>query len=148
MTPTCPECGATLPGELPCQAQFEELLALEFTSPPHGQVHMPTVACFMIQHNRYSDEALAWMASQLRAHLEQGLSPDLIRSRAARVALQPNRTWKIPRQPGARLLPVIRWSMSITDLFSTRHDPDLYCAMARRWAATTLAEMQPLLPAV
>jgi hypothetical protein len=146
MTPTCHECGAPLHDHQTCQAQFEELLALEFSSPPHGQVHLLTVACFMIQHNRYSDEALTWMADQLRAHLEQGLSPALIRSRAARAAMQPNRTWKIPRQPEARPLPVIPWSLSIADPFSTRHNPVLYCAMARRWAAATLAEMQPLLP--
>jgi hypothetical protein len=35
---------------------------------------MLTVACFMIQHGRYSDEALAWIAQKLCANLNDTLT--------------------------------------------------------------------------
>jgi hypothetical protein len=58
---TCPNCGAHYKNNLNCQSVFNEFLALEFTDPDYGVVHMLTVVCYMIQHGQYTDEALVWI---------------------------------------------------------------------------------------
>lgn len=58
---TCPECGATWLEDSTCQSVFDEFLVLEYSDPAYGEVHFLTVVCFMIQHGRYSDEALVWI---------------------------------------------------------------------------------------
>lgn len=145
MTNTCPECGASLPDGTTCQTIFDEFLVLEFTDPAYGAVHMLTVACFMIQHGRYSDEALAWIAAQLRASLEQGVPADQIRREAARRVDQTTRTWKVTRRADASALPKIPWSLTIADVATDYRDAASYCALIRAWATRTLAEMPPLL---
>ena len=57
MRSTCTECGAAL-DETTCQSIFDSFLVLEFSEAAYGAVHMLTVACFMIQYRRYSDEGL------------------------------------------------------------------------------------------
>ena len=141
----CPECGARLPEGTDCQTLFNSFLALEFTDPAYGEVHMLTVACFMIQHRRYSDEALVWMAKQLRAHLEEGLPVQVIRRQAGEQAAQGRRDWKVNRLPGARQLPDIFWSITTVDVADHMSDPGQYCESVRNWARTTLKEMAPLL---
>ncbi len=141
----CPECGAALTGYADCQAIFESFLELEFTDPDYGQVHMLTVACFMIQHGRYGDEALKWIERQLRAYLEEGLPVEQIRKQGARQTGQAERTWKVTRQPEAPLLPKIAWSMTIADVAANYRDAGSYCELVRQWARVTLREMQPLL---
>jgi hypothetical protein len=58
---TCPNCGARYKNNLNYQSVFNEFLALEFTDPDYGVVHMLTVVCYMIQHGQYTDEALVWI---------------------------------------------------------------------------------------
>jgi hypothetical protein len=142
----CQECGASLHDASDCQTIFDSLLVLEFSNPAFGEVHMLTVACFMIQHGRYSDEGLIWIEKQLRAYLEAGISPLHIRRQAAREVSQTVRNWKISRQPGARELPKINWSMHIADVSAKYQDAATYCELVRQWARITLAEMKPLLP--
>ena len=147
MSDHCPECGAAISAEKTCQDIFDAFLALEFTDPGFGEVHFLTVACFMIQHGRYSTEGLAWIQQQLRAHLEENVPVEHIRRKAGREANQANRTWKVTRQPGKPPLPKIAWSMTITDIESGCLDetglPDAvrYCALIREWAHATLKEM-------
>jgi hypothetical protein len=140
----CPDCGALL-AEDTCRAIFDEFLVLEFSDPGYGEVHMLTVACFMIQHGLYSDEALVWIAQKLRATLEEGLPAEKIRRQAAREAGPGARTWKVTRQPGARPLPKIAWSMTIVDVAAHYQDAIRYCTAVTRWARSTLQEMQPLI---
>ena len=147
MKPTCPECGATLPQGTTCQAIFDLFLNLEYSDPEYGQVHLLTVACFMIQHGRYSDEALRWMEQQLRLVLDEGLPVERIRQQAAREMSQGKRAWQVTRQPGAPPLPQIAWSMTIADVAANYQDARTYRALVQRWARATLAEMQPLLSA-
>ncbi len=66
MPTICPVCGAVLPEGSTCQSIFDEFLNLEYTDPAYGQVHYLTVTCFMIQHERYSDEALIMDASNVQ----------------------------------------------------------------------------------
>src|SRR5687768_2028141 len=101
----CPVCGAAWPEGASCQATFDELLVLEFTDPGYGAVHFLTVACFMIQHQRYSDEGLRWIQSQLRGYLEKGLTIAQVHKSALRTTSEPNRKWKVVRAADAAPLP-------------------------------------------
>jgi hypothetical protein len=141
MAELCPECGAVLSEGSSCQAIFDSFLVLEFTHPEYGEVHMLTVACFMIQHGRYSDEALTWIEPTLRAHLEEGVPAQHIRQQAGKETGQDRRTWKVTRQLGARPLPKIAWSMTIGDVAAQYEDARSYCELVRQWARTTLSEM-------
>ena len=145
MPDTCPECGARLSGNASCQAIFEDFLVLEFTDPGYGAVHMLTVACFTIQHGRYSDEALVWIEGKLREYLEEGSSTEQIRRQAGKEADQQARTWKVTRQPDAPRLPKIAWSMTIADVASRAQDAKSYCEQVELWARVTLHEMKPWL---
>ena len=141
MANPCPECGALLAEGDSCQGIFDAFLAREFTDPGYGEVHMLTVACFMIQHGRYSDEALAWIEQKLRAVLEEGLSPEELLRQAARETGQRTRTWKVNRGPEERSLPRVAWSMTIADVARNERDARSYCALVRQWAEVTLREM-------
>jgi hypothetical protein len=134
-----------LPEGANCQSLFDELLALEFSDMAYGAVHFLTGACFMIQHNRYSDEALAWIEDKLRAHLERGVPIHQVRRQAARETQQATRTWRVERQPGARQLPEVAWSMTIADAFAARNDAERYRQVVTEWARAVLQEMQSLL---
>lgn len=105
---------------------------------------MLTVACFMIQHGRYSDEALVWIEQKLRSYLQEGLPVEQIRHQAAREASQNTHTWKVTRQPGAPPMPKIPWSVTIADVASSYQDANSYCELVTQWARSTLHEMKPL----
>jgi hypothetical protein len=111
----CSLYGAATDANITCQRIFDEFLALEFSNPAYGKVHMLTVSCFMIQHQRYSDPALVWMQQTLRDVLENGVDPSDIRLQMTSEVDQGKRDWKIERQPGERELPHITWSITIAD---------------------------------
>lgn len=142
---SCPDCGVALKGFASCQEIFDSLLALEFSSPAYGAVHMLTVACYMIQHRRYSDEALAWIAKSLRSHLEEDVPVDDIRLNMASDAAQDNRTWKVLRQADEQPLENIAWSVTVADVAGQAATAQGYRSAIRRWAQATLREMQPWL---
>lgn len=146
MTSTCPACGAVHTGDATCQSLFDSLLVLEFSDPAYGAVHMFTVACFMIQHGRYSDAALTWIAEQLRAVLQDGRTPQQIRQAVNRQVDHSARTWKVNRSPQEPPLPHVAWSMTIADVTRQYTDAASYCRLVTLWAQRTLAEMSPLLP--
>lgn len=144
-TNQCPECGAAYQDDLTCESVFNEFLALEFTGAEYGAVHMLTVACFMIQHGRYSDEGLVWIKQRLHEALEKAIPQEQIRRQAATEIGQDRRSWKVTRRPGDPPQAKIPWSMSILDVAAQYRDAESYRRLVRQWAATTLAEMQPLL---
>lgn len=144
MSANCPDCGALLEEGTDCQSIFDTFLVLEFSDPGYGEVHMLSVACFMIQHGRYSDEALVWIEQKLRAHLKEGLAPETIRRQASHQVSQSTRNWKVTRQPGTKPLPKITWSMTIADIASQYQDASSYRDLVTQWARTTLREMKPL----
>jgi len=78
MNGICSYCGAVSEVDLTCQDMFDEFLALEFSDPAYGKVHLHTVSCFMIQHQRYSDPALRWMQEKLSDVLNKGMNPSEI----------------------------------------------------------------------
>ena len=145
MAECCPECGAVLSAGSTCHTIFEECLSLEYTNLAYGQVHLLTVACFMIQHGRYSDEALTGMQPLLRAALDEQLSAQHLRERAAKGMSDATRSWKVIRQPDAPPLPKVAWSVTIADVAQSMQDPQKYCEQVKQWARVTLQQMPALL---
>jgi hypothetical protein len=105
------------------------------------KVHMMMVACFMIQHGRYSDEALIWIKAQLQEHVD-GVSFQEIRQRAGKAVQQANRSWKVVREAGAEPSPKVDWSVTTIDIVPFLDDPDAYCTQIEHWACVTLQEMK------
>lgn len=143
---SCPECGAAWPEGQTCQGLFDEFLVWEFQDPEYGAVHFLTVAVFMTQHGRYTDEAQAWIKQKLRENLEEGQPFEQIRRAANREASQANRTWKVVRPPGAPPPPRIAWAMTIVDV-ARQHELSAFDAAAYRaavmeWARTTLRQLE------
>ena len=145
MSEKCPDCGAILKEDVSCQTIFDSLLVLEFSDPAYSAVHMLTVACFMIQHRRYSDEALNWIEQKLRDNLEEGIPAEQIRRLAAKETNLSKRTWKVTRRPNDPPLPKIAWSMTIADVAINYQEANSYNNLVRKWARITLNEMTPYL---
>lgn len=141
----CPECGAIYNDQRACESVFNEFLLLEMTDAEYGAVHLLTVACYMIQHGQYSDEALVWIEQRLRDYLEKGIPTEQIRRNAAQETGQDRRTWKVTRPENGPPQAKIPWSMTIIDVALRYSDADSYRDLVRRWASRTLSEMQPLL---
>jgi hypothetical protein len=138
---TCAKCGAVLTEGKACQSIFDEFMAFEFTDPGYGRVHFLTVACYMVQHGGYSDEAYVWMQSAFRNYLEEGYTTEMIRRNAAR---ESGRIEGIRRPEDATTLPKVHWSMTIADVAARMHDAESYCKLVEQWGHATLQEMGPL----
>lgn len=141
MSETCTKCGTVHTGEKTCESIFGEFMALEFTDPAYGRVHFLTVACYMVQHEGYSDELYVWVQTALRKYLEEGQNTEMIRQDAAQ---GPGRTKGIRRPADAKSLPKVAWSMTIVDVAAQMQDAESYCKLIERWGHTTLQEMGPL----
>jgi hypothetical protein len=142
----CPDCGAILPNGLTCRSVFDEFIALELTDPEFGAVHLLTVACYMIQHGGYTDEALIWIEGKLRDYLEKGIPTEQIRQKAQKETPQDRRKWKVSRRSGDPPQVKIPWSMTIVAVATNYHNAESYRELIKQWARTTLEEMKPLLP--
>ncbi|WP_010275793.1 DUF5946 family protein [Paenibacillus senegalensis] len=141
MSEACPLCGAVSTEGKTCEEIYHEFLALEFTDPDYGRVHFLTVACYMIQHEGYSDESYVWVESALRKYLQEGWPISMIREDAAR---GPGRDKGVRRPADAPHLPKIAWSMTIADVAAQMHDAESYCRLIEQWGHAALKEMGPL----
>jgi hypothetical protein len=144
MPSTCPDCGAPQTDEMTCQTAFDTFLSLEYVDPAYGAVHFLTVACFMIQHNRYSDVGLIWIQNTLGEYLEKDLSLDQLRQLASQGTDSGSRSWKVTRSKDAPPLPKVAWSMTIIDVARQYTDADSYRDLITQWARVTLREMSAL----
>ncbi len=131
----CPECGAILRDGRSCQEQFEALLVLEYENPQSAaNVHHLMVMCYMLQHNRYSDEA-AWMVvAGLEACLDRGVSPSELLRQNRRVTDSRVRQWKVTGS--TTFTRHIEWPLTIMDVSSV--DADAYCEKVTEWAHSVL----------
>jgi hypothetical protein len=143
MPEICAECGAVFEDNEICQTLFDALLVLEFSDPAYGEVHFLTVACFMIQHGRYSDEGLAWIERVMRRYLAEGLSSEQLRKIAAEDTGSDQRTWKVARPADAAPPPRVAWKMTIQDVAEGYQDAQSYRDLVRQWAVQTLDQMTP-----
>lgn len=150
MPAPCACCGATPVNGMDCQALHEYLTGYDFTpanAVPHA-IHFLQVTCFMVQHERYSDEALGWAQTMLRAHLDAGMSTrDLRRFVNSRLqgSDSSTRTWRFNRARDARPLPKIAWEITIADVVQRMSDEAPYAELVTQWAHATLQEMAALL---
>lgn len=142
MSEICAICGAVLPLGSTCRSIFDEFLNLEFADPAYGQVHYLTVTSFMVQHERYSDEALIWTQAALKRYLDENLSGSQMRQHAAQTANLATRIWKVTRRADAPPLPRVAWTMTIVDVLQSIRDPETYCEQIRLWARTILQQME------
>jgi uncharacterized protein DUF5946 len=92
------------------------------------------VMCYMLQHNRYSDEAARWVIAGLEGFLERGATPAEVREQNRKVVDSGVRKWKVTGDTA--LTRDIPWPVTIMDVNST--DPDEYCVTVTMWARSTL----------
>ncbi len=141
----CPECGAEWPEGQTCQAIFDEFLVWEFQDPEYGAVHFLTVAVFMTQHGRYTDEAQAWIQGKLRASLDEGQSTEQIRRTAYHETNQAKRTWKVVREASDPPAKRLAWDMTIVDVAreheQSGYEPARYREAVMDWARKTLRQL-------
>lgn len=140
----CNQCGGRFEGGKTCQDVFDEFLSLEFSNPDFGRVHFLTVACFMIQHDRYSDEGLSWIRSALQDYLELRLTPRQLREIAAGARGIIGRDWAIIRDPHTPPRRKVSWSITIADVALKLDNPENYRSAVMEWAQSTLREMDVL----
>lgn len=150
MSARCALCGAAQIDGMDCQAIHEYLTGYDFTpdnAVPHA-IHFLQVTCFMVQHERYSDEALGWAQTMLQAHLDAGMSTrDLRKFVTGRVqgSGSSTRTWRFNRASDARPLPKIAWEITIADVARQMGREATYAEMVTRCAHATLQQMSALL---
>jgi hypothetical protein len=130
----CPECGAP-----DCRDKFDELLALEFEDPTvFGAVHHITVICYNLQHPAtFTDEAIEWMRSSLRAIIVDGLSAVELRKWARKIStgeIKIKRRTAPPEEPRK-----IHWSMTVADVRT--NDPEVYREDIVAWARSILNDL-------
>jgi len=102
----------------------------------------------MVQHERYSDEALGWAQTMLRAHLDAGMSAHDLRmyvTSRLQGSDSSTRTWRFNRAPDARPLPKIAWEITIADVAQRMGREATYAEVVTRWAHATLRQMPALL---
>ncbi len=131
---SCPQCGA-----IGCRERYGEILALEFEQPDvFGAVHHITVNCYNLQHpDTFTDEALTWMRSSLRAIVEEGLSgPDLLKM--ARKTFRGDVPVK-RRTAHDGALPRTKWSMTVMDVRTD--SPEAYVEDIKAWAKSILSDL-------
>ncbi len=139
-TTTCAECGAVWADEQTCQAVFDAFLIQDFTDPGYGAVHFLTVSTFMLQHGRYSDEALAWVVPTMRAYLAGDTDVARIRQASGPRLAQGQRTWKVVRAPTAPRQHAVAWDITLADVAAQVHDAASYRAAITAWAARVVAQ--------
>ncbi len=150
MPAQCAWCGAAQIDGMDCQTLHEYLTGYDFTpanAVPHA-IHFLQVTCFMVQHERYSDEALVWAQTMLRMRLETGMSArDLRRFMTSRAqgSDSSTRTWRFNRAPDAQPLPKIAWEITIADVAQRMGREVSYAELVTRWAHATLRQMSALL---
>ena len=137
---TCAECGAVWEAGRDCQGVFDEFLMLEFTDPEYGAVHFLTVATFMLQHGRYSSEALEWVVPTMRAYLAGETSVERIRREARATVSSGTRKWRVMRAPDAPPQRHVAWELTLADVAAQTHDAASYRAAITAWAARAVAQ--------
>lgn len=147
MPEQCAECGALLPEGRTCQEMFDVFTTLKYLNEDYLHVHFFLVSCFMIQHGRYSNEALIQVQSMLHAFLEKPMTVPQLRQMAAQRMNSQARTWKVRHSEDDPPFPKVAWSITIIDVAQNSQegqDVEQYCAQVKQWARSTLEQMTSL----
>ena len=144
MPEQCTECGALLPEGRTCQEIFDEFTTLKYLNEQYLHVHFLLVSCFMIQHRRYTTEALVQVQSMLQAFLERPMTMQQLRQLVDQSMNSHSRTWKMQHTGDEPPVPNIVWRMTIIDVAQNSQngqDVEQYCAQIKQWASSTLEQM-------
>lgn len=100
------------------------------------------VTCFLIQHERYSDEALKWAQTMLQIHLDEQITDEqLLYQLTKGMKSNERRTWRYTRSADALPLPKITWHVTVADVAQNMGDVESYGEQVRRWARCSLEQM-------
>lgn len=138
---TCRECGAPERRGLDCRAQWEDLLALEFSDLRAGRVHFLTVACYQLQHPvtlPVSSPAREALHDALVDVVVHGTPVSGIRDRMSHWFEGGRRVRAHDvdvEEPTAN-----RWSRTVADLWPP--DPDTHAERVQDWARAILADLR------
>lgn len=141
MTFVCPDCGAVDTGNGTCREIFDSFLALEFSDPVYGEVHMLTVGTYMIQHYRYTDAALVWICQNMRAFMKGTRTVQEVRDDLNRLECDNGGKRRILRSPKDSPKSRSVWSMTIDAVAEAYDSPERYCELVRGWADLTLTQL-------
>jgi hypothetical protein len=144
MSTQCPHCGATLTTDETCEDRFNAGQLLEVADPAYYAVHQFSVCCYMLQHNRYSQQG--WLGARaLLVEFVQGVTPQTVRRRDRQKVDSGQRTWSITKGPKLPGVEHIHWTYTVADvrLDTAEH----YCADVRQWAKYVLADSAALVEA-
>jgi Family of unknown function (DUF5946) len=140
----CPQCGADLPPDEPCQHRFDLCMALEYENPTtFGAVHHLTVACYMLQHNAYSRDGWLGARNIIARFIHDGVTPGKIRQQNHSRFDSGHRTWSVTKGAKFSEFDTIVWTRSIADVRYA--DPEVYCADVKLWATSVLTDTETLL---
>lgn len=141
-TRQCALCGALWPDERTCQDLHDAFLSFENLNGVSHRIHFLMVTCFLIQHERYSDEALKWAQTMLQIHLDEQITDQqLLYQLTKGMKSNERRTWKYTRSEDAPPLPKIIWRVTVADVAQNMGDVESYSKQVRQWAHCTLEQM-------
>ena len=136
----CPECGAPVPPGASCQANFHELLALEWKIPggPGGIAHFFAVATYGIQHPEsmgYTQETVDKLRGAVRDVLDGRASIAEIRKR---MRVYSGSAGRVTRRGGEAvpLRVVTKWPTVVTDIVAG--GVERYRERVEAWARATV----------
>jgi hypothetical protein len=126
----CSRCGAVVPGgKAGCRRLFEEVLALEYSDPAYGAVHLLTVDAHALQHSEdHGPQSNAFHLLRLYVLLERGGDP--------RIGWNPQ--WLKAQIGNTHKLPFLeapenRGKMTIADVYGAE-TPEEHAERVWRWA--------------
>ncbi len=126
----CSRCGAVAPdGQAGCRRLFEEVLALEYSDPAYGAVHLLTVDAHALQHSEdHGPRSNAFHLLRLYVLLEHGGDP--------RIGWNPQ--WLNSQSGKTRAFPFLeppddRGAVTVADVHGAA-TPEEHAKRAWRWA--------------
>jgi len=136
---SCHQCGAVPRNGRTCLEKYHEMLALEFQDPTvFGAVHHITVTCYNLQHpDFFSEEALTWMRSSLRAVIEDGLSSAELLKKARTMPVNGIKVRRRTSPVRARM--GTQWSMTVMDIRT--EGASVYTKDIASWAKSILEDI-------
>ncbi|MBU0702309.1 MAG: hypothetical protein KKC18_00385 [Chloroflexi bacterium] len=132
MVEICECCGAVVPGGTEgCQGLFHDILALEYTDPAFGAVHLLTVDAYALQHSEnHGPRSNAYHLIRLGWLLEQGGDPRLGQSGPRSRAIAEGYKGFLFLEP-----PASRGRVTVVDVHSAA-TPEEHAERVRRWAGS------------
>jgi hypothetical protein len=142
MPSCCPECGATYRTDETCEDRFSAGQGQEMMNPAYLAVHHLSVPCFMLQHNRYSQDG--WIrVRQVLARFVSGLTPQEALRAYRNAVASGNRMYSFTKGPKLAGVESIAWTRTIADvrLDTAEH----YCADVWAWAERIVHDSEDLM---